>query len=154
MNCSIGLRSANRRAGSAVRRRRLDDLPHRLPFVRRQIVHHHDVAGRQGGAQTLPQIFEEDRSGHRAIDDEGRGDAVLAQPGEKGENLPVSPRHSADQASAAFGAPAQPRHVGGGAGFIEEDQPGRVEIGLRGNPGGARRGDVRPLLLAGVHDFF
>jgi len=132
----------------------LDDLPHRLAFVCRQIVHHDDVARRQGGDQAPPQVFEEDRPGHRAIDDEGRGDAVLAQPGQEGENLPVPPGHSADEASAAFGAPAQPRHVGRGPGFIEEDQSGRVEIGLCRNPGGARRGDVRPLLLAGVHDFF
>jgi len=122
--------------------------------VRRQIVHHDDIAGHQGGNQALPQVFDEDRSGHGAIDDKGRGDAVLAQAGNEGQGLPMSPRHAADKSVAAFGAPAQPRHVGGGAGFIDEDQPRRVEIGLRGDPGGARRGHVRTLLLAGVHGFF
>jgi hypothetical protein len=120
----------------------------------RQIVHHDDIGGRQGGRQALPQIFEEDRSGHGAIDDKRRGDAVLPQPGDKGEDLPVPPRHPADQASAASGAAAQPRHVGRRPGFIDEDQPRRIKLGLRGNPRGPRRGDVRPLLLAGVHDFF
>ena len=66
----------------------------------------------------------------------------------------MSPRHTADKPVAAFHAPAQPRHIGGGAGFIDEDQPCRIEIGLRGDPGGACLGNVRPLLLAGVHDFF
>ena len=62
--------------------------------------------------------------------------------------------HPADDPASPFGAPAQSRHVGGGAGFIEKDQPRRIEAWLLRLPGGARFGDIRPLLLAGVHDFF
>ena len=122
--------------------------------MRWQIVHHDDVAGAQGGDQALPQIFTEDRPGHGAIDDKGRGDRIVAQAGQEGHRLPMAPWHPADHPMAPFGAPAQPRHVGGGAGFIEEDQPRRIEVRLLRLPGGARFGDVRPLLLAGVHDFF
>jgi hypothetical protein len=46
------------------------------------------------------------------------------------------------------------RHAGRCAGFIDEDQTGRIEQRLFRLPGGARRGDVRPLLFGGVHDFF
>jgi len=60
----------------------------------------------------------------------------------------------ADHAATAVSPPAQPRHVGRGAGFIDEDQPCRIESGLIFPPRRARRGDVRPLLLGGVHDFF
>ena len=66
----------------------------------------------------------------------------------------MAPRHSTDDPAAAPGAPAQPRHRGGGAGFVDEHQPRRVEGGLILFPGGARFGYVRPLLLGGVHDFF
>ena len=57
-------------------------------------------------------------------------------------------------ALAPAGASAQPGQVDFRPRFVEEDQPGRVEAGLLRLPGGARGGDVRPLLLAGVHDFF
>jgi hypothetical protein len=58
----------------------------------------------------------------------------------------MTPRHPADDPAAAFGAPAQSRPVGGGAGFIEEDQSRRIEGGLLRLPGGARGGEVRPLI--------
>src|SRR6266566_2375727 len=64
-----------------------------------------------------------------AIDDEGRDDPVLPQPSNKGQDLPMSPRHSTDNPAASFGAPAQARHVGrgaGGAGFIDKHQPRRI----------------------------
>src|SRR5882762_7100180 len=76
------------------------------------------------------------------------------KPARKVRIFQLPPRHPADNPAAAFGAPAQPRHVGGGAGLVDEHQPRRIEVGLRGDPGGSRCGDVRPLLLAGVHDFF
>src|SRR5260370_18766366 len=88
------------------------------------------------------------------VDEEGRGEGVVAQTGPEGHRLPMPPPPPADDPASAFGAPAQSRNVGGGAGFIEKDQPRRIESGLRRLPGGARFGDIRPLLLAGVHDFF
>ncbi len=66
----------------------------------------------------------------------------------------MPPWHPADDPASPPGAPAQPRHIGGGAGFIEEDQPRRIEGGLRLLPGDARGSNVRPLLPAGVHGFF
>ena len=41
-----------------------------------------------------------------------------------------------------------------GAGLVDEDQPLRGEIGLSLRPGGARRRDVRPILLGRAHAFF
>jgi hypothetical protein len=122
--------------------------------VRRQVIHDDDVAWRQGGQQALPDVFDKDRAGHRAIDDKGRGDRVVAQPGDEGHCLPMAPRHAADDPVAARRTAAQPGHIGGSAGFVDEDQPGRIESGLIRFPGDTRFGDVRPLLLGGVHDFF
>jgi hypothetical protein len=132
----------------------LDDLSYLRIFVGREIVHHDDIAGAQGGHQALPKILDEDRTGHGSINDEGRGDPVLTQPSDERQYFPMPPRHPPDNTLAAFGATAQSRHVGRRAGFINEDQLGRIEKRLLLLPGGARRGNVRPLLLGGVYDFF
>ena len=62
--------------------------------------------------------------------------------------------HVGDQALAFLAAPAQPRHLGVGAGFVDEDQLGGVKPRLGLLPFGARLRDVRAKLLAGVQSFF
>lgn len=57
-------------------------------------------------------------------------------------------------AFSASGSPSQPSHLGRGAGFVDEDQPLQVEVGLLLKPNPAPFGDVRPLLLGGVRGFF
>ena len=89
-----------------------------------------------------------------AIDYERGGDAILAQASDEGQDFPMSPWNTTDNPLTACGAPAQPRHAGRGASFINEHQPCRIKVGLVRLPGRARLGHVRPLLLAGVHDFF
>jgi hypothetical protein len=42
----------------------------------------------------------------------------------------VALRDLADQSFAASGSPAQPGHIGRGAGFIDEDQAFRIKLGL------------------------
>jgi hypothetical protein len=55
----------------------------------------------------------------------------------------------------AFAAPAMgPRHAGGHAGFIDEDQRTKVEPGLRRPPDLARYRNVEAVLLAGVKGSF
>ena len=48
----------------------------------------------------------------------------------------------------------QAGHLGGGAGFVDEDQPGWIEIGLAFEPSQASASDVRAILLGGVRGFF
>jgi hypothetical protein len=48
----------------------------------------------------------------------------------------------------------EPRHVGDGAGFVNEDQALRVELGSIVSPCRPPRGDVRPILLVGTNAFF
>jgi hypothetical protein len=45
-------------------------------------------------------------------------------------------------------------HVGRGAGFVDEDQPLRIKSRLFLAQGLTRGGDIRPILLGGVEDFF
>jgi len=66
----------------------------------------------------------------------------------------VTLRDFADQPLAAWRSTAQPRHLGAGAGFVNEDQAVGIELGLILRPGGARRGDVRPILLGRANAFF
>jgi hypothetical protein len=87
------------------------------------------------------------------IDDKGRGHRAAAQGGDKRRDLPVAMRNPANQ-PAALRATAGPRHVGTGAGPVDEHQPRRIKRGLILSPTLPRRGHVGALLLAGVQDFF
>lgn len=100
------------------------------------------------------QILDKDCRGHRPVDGERRGDRVVTQGGNEGEGLPVAARHAVDNALASLAAPTQPSHAGRGAGLVDEHQPPRVEPSLFFLPSEPRRGYVRPLLLAGVYNFF
>jgi hypothetical protein len=48
---------------------------------------------------------------------------------------------------AARATTVPPRHVGGGSGLVDEDQPLRVQLVLPGPPIGALGGDIGPVLL-------
>lgn len=52
------------------------------------------------------------------------------------------------------GAAKQPRHVGLGPGFVDEDQLRRIKPGLAHTPCDAGFGDVGPILLGGVDRLF
>ena len=59
-------------------------------------------------------------------------------------------RDAGAQSFAPRGAPAQPRHVGGGPRLVDEHQPFGIEIGLTVEPGLAPLYDVRTIPLRGV----
>ncbi len=119
-----------------------------------KIVHDDDVARRQGWDQTVFEIGAEDQPVHRSIDDKGRSDRIAAQTGDKSGDLPMPVRHAADEPLAAPATSAQPRHVGAGAGLVDEHQPRRIKRGLIFFPTLPRLSHVGAFLLAGVHDFF
>ena len=55
---------------------------------------------------------------------------------------------------ASWRTPAQPRHLGRGATFIDEDQPFGIKIGLGVEPGFAATCHVGALLFAGMRRLF
>ena len=59
-----------------------------------------------------------------------------------------------DEPLTAGRASVTPRHVGGGAGLVDEHQPGGIELCLAVLPAGARRRYVLTLLLGGVRRLF
>ena len=95
-----------------------------------EIVHHDDVVWLKAWGQDLLDIGQERIAVHRAVDDTGCGKRACAQAGDEGRRLPVAVRDFADQPFAAGRPAAQSRHVGAGAGFVDEDQTLRIELGL------------------------
>src|SRR5690606_40182653 len=72
----------------------------------------------------------------------------------KGGGLPVSVWNRRLAAAPLHSAAIQPRHFGGGAGFIDKDQALGIDLRLSLRPSLAPRGDVGPGLLGGVRRFF
>src|SRR5450756_3224579 len=104
-----------------------DDASDVVVLVGGQIIHHNDVARLQGRDKASIEIDPENLAVHRLVDDEGSGDGVVAQGRDEGGDLPMTVRHLADQTLAAAAATAQPGHIGGGAGLVDEDQAGRIK---------------------------
>ena len=129
-------------------------LAHGGWFVGGQIVHDDDVTGLEGRDETLLHIGEKGRAVHGAVEDRGGCHALEPEGADEGGRLPVPVRDRGTAAGAAFRAAIAPRHLGRGAGLVDEDQPFGVEIGLSLEPGPPAARHVGPLLLAGVCRFF
>src|SRR4029077_4537154 len=54
----------------------------------------------------------------------------------------------------AWSPATQPRHLGRGAGFVDEDQSVGGELSLLVRPCRSRRGNIRPILLGRPNAFF
>jgi hypothetical protein len=110
--------------------------------------------GSEGGRQQALGIGGESLAVHGAVDDHRSAQAVETQARDERGGLPMTVRDSGAAAFAAPAASAQARHLGRGAGLIEKDKPGRVELGLRLEPSLALGLHVGPVLLAGVGRLF
>ena len=87
------------------------------------------------------------RAVHGAVEDVGGDEAARGEAADEGGALPMAVRDRAVQALAARAAAVAPRHVGGGPGLVDEDQPRRAQRGLPGPPVDPPLGDVGPVLL-------
>ena len=83
-----------------------------VDFMGRDIVHDDDVAGVQGGRETLFDIGEEGLAVHRCFDHEGSNQLVMAQACDEGDRLPMSMRRVIDQSLAAWATSSGSHHVG------------------------------------------
>ena len=115
--------------------------------MRREIVEHHDVARCERGRQELLDIGAERGAGHRAIQHQRCDDAGLPQAGDEGRGMPMAMRHGIDQALAPKAPAVAPRHVGGGAGLVEEHEARGVHVALPDTPAPALARDIGPVLL-------
>jgi hypothetical protein len=124
-----------------------DGLADALGLVRFEVAEHHHIAGCERRGQELLDIGAERRAGHRSVEHQRRDDAALAQAGDEGRGAPVAVRHGRDQALARRATTVTARHVGGGAGLVEEHEPRRVHEALPASPLPAFGGDVGAVLL-------
>ena len=124
------------------------------PFVTAQVVEDDDIAGCQCGHQELFDPGGEACPVDRAIQHHWSHDAVVPEPCQEGECLPVPVRHLVDQRRAARRPAARARHVGLGPGLVDEDQTGGIELMLMGLPAIPQPGCLRSILLACQQCFF
>lgn len=119
-----------------------------------QIVHDHDIAGREGRYEELLDIVGEEPAVDRPVDHAGGVDPVMAQCGKEGQRLPFA-EGSLGEKLIAPARPASDRgHVGLGPGLVDEDQPGGIKPPLILPPLLPSPGDLGPILLGGEQRFF
>ena len=126
-------------------------------LVSGEVVEDDDVTLLEGRSELCLDIGLEDASVHRLVDNKRRRQAMTSQPGDEGLGLPMSKRCLGLEPLALCAATTRARHLGVGAGLINEDEPVSFEPHLRltlGEPFIARLPDVGSILLAGQQSFF
>ena len=122
----------------------------------RQIVQDYDVARPKSWSQLSLDVSFKNAPVHRRVNDEGGSQGVASQAGDEGLRLPVSERDFRKQPLPLRAAASQARHLGGGSGLVQEDQPVRLKphdrLARRG-PFLARLLYVGPIMLAGPQSF-
>ena len=119
-----------------------------------EIVHDDNVALRERGNEAPFHPFFEEGCVDRAIEDLWRDEAAKADAADQRDRLVMAVRHGGAQPSSAPASSAFARQIGRGAGFIDEDELRRVEIGLSLEPFEAALQHVRPLLFGGMRALF
>ena len=128
--------------------------PHSQALVAAEIVQDDDVAGSQGGEETLFHIGEEAGAVDRAIEDTGGNNAVAPEGGHESQGLPMAIRPRGDQPLATWAAAVAPGHIGLGPRLINEHEAAGIKPALSTLPTGAPPRDIGPLLLGGRQTFF
>ena len=100
----------------------------------REIVHNDDVTLRECGNEALPDPVLERSGVDRPIESLLRHEAAKAQAGDERDRLVMAVWNGGAQASPAPTAAAFARKIGGSAGFVDEDEPRRIELELAGEP--------------------
>ena len=118
-----------------------------------EVVHHHDVAGLEGRHQHLFDVGQEGGPMHGAVEHHGGRHPAQPQWADEGGGLPVSVRDRCPATVSARSSAAASRHLGGGAGLVDEDEPFRVESELGFEPRPPPPQHVNSPLLAGVSGF-
>ena len=131
-----------------------DQRPGRGTFMAGQIVHDDDVAGVEGRNKDLLDISFEPGAVDRSVQNHGRHHAAQTQPCDKRRRFAMPVREPHAQPLAFCTSSVGARHVRRRPGFINEDQPLRIEIELVFEPAVAALQYVWTILLYGVASLF
>ncbi len=131
-----------------------DGLAGFLSLVASQIVEDDDIALGEGGNQGLLDPGREGGAVDGPVQDQGSYDAIMPQPGQEGECLPMAVGHLGQVGLTARTPAAGAGHVGFHPGFVDEDQAAGVNPVLMGLPARPEPGQLRPILLLGHQRFF
>ena len=143
-----------RRQEEQMRARVADELAGGLAFVAAEIVGNHDVTGREGRDEALVDPSGEAVAADWPVEHEGGHDAVMTQPGQERQGLPVTVRDMGRQARAAQAPATGPRHVGLDPCFIQKYQTLGIKSMLVLLPALPEPRHLRAQLFAGHHGFF
>ncbi len=91
---------------------------------------------------------------HGAVEHHRGDHAFKAERANKGGGLPMPMGHRCAATLAPCRPAVTPRHLGRGAGLVDEDKPLGLQIGLGVEPGLPAAQDVSSLLLASVRGYF
>jgi len=131
-----------------------DGLAGFLSLVASQIVEDDDIALGEGGNQGLLDPGREGGAVDRSVQDQGGYDAIVPQPGQEGERLPMAMGHLGQIRQTARAPAAGAGHVGFHPGLIDEDQTSGINPVLMGLPARPEPGQLRSILLLGHQRFF
>ena len=120
-----------------------------LPFVTAEIVENDHVAWSQSWHQRLLDPGREGCAIDRTIQNEGGDDAVMAQPRQEGQGLPMPMRNLGEKRRPTRTPSSQSRHIGFHPCLIEKNQARQVKLSLVGLPAVAQPCHLRPILLLG-----
>ena len=118
-----------------------------LALVAAQIVHDHDVAGRERWHEELLDIGGEAFAVDRTIDHQWSIDPIMPQGCKEGQGAPMAVRDFGDQPVTSLRPAAQACHVGLGPCFVDEHEPAWIKPALMCFPTQALARYVPPILL-------
>jgi hypothetical protein len=133
---------------------RANELTHGFAFVAAEIVHDHDIAGLQRRKENLLHIELKAVAIDRPLDEPRRVDPVMTQSRQEGHCLPTAVWNFACKPLATWRPSPQWCHVGPGPGFVDEDQPLRIDTTLIFYPLRSLSRYVATIAFASHHAFF
>ena len=131
-----------------------DRVARRFAFVAAEVIGNDDVASVERRHEELFDPGGEGDPIDRPVDDARCDDAVVSQPGEEGERLPVPVRNLGQERLTSWAPAARAGHVGLNSGFVDEDQPSWIKAMLISAPACPQLRQARPFRLAWQKCFF
>ena len=126
----------------------------RRTLVTRQVVHDHDVAGRQRRDQDLLDRGQETRAVNRTVKHGRRGETPDAERGQKRGGMPAAVGRVVGDARAVELPPIATHEIRAHATFIEKHETAGIKAGRRRVPRDPRERDVSAIVFRRAYGLF